>query len=54
MIKNLNRKAMLKDLLSDDEYTLKYSVNSPAQNAYLMKNIDRYKRELALLEEKST
>ena len=53
MIKNLNRKAMLTDLLSDDEYTLKYSVNSPAQIAYLNENIKRYKRELASLEEKS-
>lgn len=56
MIKNLNRKVMLKDLLADNEWELQHAdLNgySDVEVHYLKKTIKHYKRELALLEEKT-
>lgn len=56
MIKNLNRKVMLKDLLADNEWELQHAdLNgySDVEVHYLKKTIEHHKRELALLEEKT-
>ena len=56
MLKNMNRKLMLEDLLADDEWELQHAnLNeySDVEVHYLKKAIEHRKRELALLEEKS-
>lgn len=57
MIKNLNHKRVLEDLLSDDEFKLAQHYNEfrcfdleEEEVVYLKSEIKRYKRELAELE----